>query len=434
MPAGASGFNVRNRNPIQSAGLSFVKKLWVACELYYPEDTSTGYFITRIAEELAKDFPVGVLCAQPTYAARGTRAPRSERLNGVEVKRCWSTTLHKDIFAFRFVNLVTLCLSFLAQLLLRVGRGETVLAVTNPPTLPLVAKLACRLKRARLVLLVHDVYPEALVRAGIIRRGGIYEKGIERIVGSAYEDAERIIVIGRDMKALVEKKLRDPRDRIVTITNWADVDQIVPTRRADNAILKRLGIADKFVVQYAGNMSGTHDMECLLDAAERVQDASQVHFLFAGSGAKRSWVEDRVKKQSSSNVTILERQDRANLCELLNACDVAIIPFVPGMAGVSVPSRMYNIFAAGKPVIAVADRDSELALVVEEEQLGWVVPPGQADRIVEVILEACANPECRAEIGRRARTVVENKYSFQSVIGVYCSLISNLGDDARQPR
>jgi glycosyltransferase involved in cell wall biosynthesis len=409
-----------------------VRKIWVISELYYPEETSTGYYITRISEDLAKTFSVGVLCAQPTYAARGMRAPRSERLNGVEVKRCWSTTLDKDVFSFRFVNLVTFCLSFLGQFLLRIGPGETVLAVTNPPALPLLAMLACRLRKAHLVLLMHDVYPEALVAAGRVRRGSLFERALEQITQSAYEGADRIIVIGRDMKALVEKRLRGRGDRVVTITNWADVEQIVPTSRADNVMLNKLGLSDKFVVQYAGNMGGTHDLECLLDAAERAREYSGIHFLLVGSGAKRRWVERRVESQSSPNVTILNRQDRAALCDLLNACDLAIIPFLPGMAGVSVPSRMYNILAAGKPIIAVADRDSELARVVEEEKVGWVVPPGETERIVDVILEAHSNLEGLAEMGRLARSVAEHKYSFDQVIEAYGALMGSLDDDAKQ--
>ena len=105
-----------------------------------------------------------------------------------------------------------------------------------------------------------------------------------------------------------------------------------------------------------------------------------------------------------------------------------LYPLVRGMAGVSVPSRMYNIMAAGKPIIAVADEKSELALVVKEEQIGWVVPPGDVDQLVTAILEAHANPARLTEMGQRARQVAETKYSFERVIESYHSLIQGLGD------
>src|SRR4028119_547284 len=87
------------------------KKLWVVTELYYPEDNQTGYYLTRIAEGLADDFDVRVICGQPNYAARGTRAPRRERHRGVEIHRVWGTTLDKNVLVFRLLNMLTLGVS-----------------------------------------------------------------------------------------------------------------------------------------------------------------------------------------------------------------------------------------------------------------------------------------------------------------------------------
>ena len=131
---------------------------------------------------------------------------------------------------------------------------------------------------------------------------------------------------------------------IELIPNWADLEDIAPSDRQENALLSTLGIADRFVVQYSGNIGRTHGIDTLLSAADRLRD-DRVQFLFIGDGATS-----------------------------LNACDVAVVSLAPGMSGVSVPSRMYNILAAGKPIVAVADDESELARVVREEQVGWVVP------------------------------------------------------------
>ena len=79
-------------------------RLWVLSELYYPEDSATGYYITQTAEAMAAFCQVEVLCAQPTYRARGTRAPADEVLKKVHIHRCAATTLNKDVLFFRFVN------------------------------------------------------------------------------------------------------------------------------------------------------------------------------------------------------------------------------------------------------------------------------------------------------------------------------------------
>ena len=127
---------------------------------------------------------------------------------------------------------------------------------------------------------------------------------------------------------------------------------------------------------------------------------------------KKQWLEKYVSSNQLANVSILDPCPRSELVVVLNACDVAIISFIPGMAGVSVPSRMYNQMAAGKPIIAVADQWSELAKVVQEEEIGWTINPGNAADIISTIQYAAANPKLCAQMGSRAAAVAKNKYTF----------------------
>jgi glycosyltransferase involved in cell wall biosynthesis len=395
-------------------------------ELYYPEETSTGYYVTKTAEGLAADHPVHVLCSQPTYSARGKRAPRHEVHRNVSIRRCSGTALDKDVPLFRLVNLATISASLFGNALARFRKGEVVFVTTNPPTLPYLTWLACVLRRARCVLMVHDVYPEALVAGGWLRADSALRRVFTRFQRFLYSRMERIVVLGRDMGSLVARAMRRQTRRIVVIPNWADLDQITPFPRRDNALLSRLGLQDKFVVQYSGNMGRTHGLEPLVEAAGRLRNDTDVHFLFIGSGAKRRWLEQTVSGEELSNVTILPYQPRSDLAVSLNACDLAIISFVPGMAGVSVPSRMYNILAAGKPIIAVADPESELAQLVVEENVGWVVAPGNTEKLVETILKVREEPDLLAQMQSRCRAVVEKKYSFHQVVSAYRSLVDEL--------
>ncbi|MGH7555016.1 MAG: glycosyltransferase, partial [Longimicrobiales bacterium] len=175
-------------------------RLWVVSELYYPEQTSTGYFVTRIAEGLARDYEVHALCSQPTYSARGIVAASRERRNGVMVQRCRSTRLDKNIRPFRLLNLVTFTTAVFATALRRFRAGDMALVVTNPPLIPYAMFAACRLKRARLVLLVHDVYPEVLVATGVAEANSRLVRWWHRASRKLYRGADRIVVLGRDMK------------------------------------------------------------------------------------------------------------------------------------------------------------------------------------------------------------------------------------------
>jgi colanic acid biosynthesis glycosyl transferase WcaI len=402
------------------------KKLWVISELYYPEETSTGHFLTKIAEGLAEHFPVSVLCGQPSYSARGRRAPVREVHSGVNIRRCWATTFDKDVLGLRLINLATISFTIFLQALWRISKRDHVLVVTNPPLLPFFTAFACRLRGAKCILLIHDVYPEVLIATGMSENGALLTRLIYWLNQRLYRNVDQIVVLGRDMKALVAKKLSNDTSHVSIIPNWGDLNEVVPGLRNQNRLLHELDLSEKFIVQYAGNIGRTHGIESLLESVGKLRDSTDIHFLFVGWGAKRRWLEQAIQRNDLRNMTLLPNQPRNELSNLLNACDVAIISFVPGMAGISVPSRMYNILAAGKPIIAVTDSDSELALVVREEKVGWVVSPEQPDKITEAIQDARAHPERLSEMSKRARLAAENKYSFDEVIRAYTSLFNSI--------
>ncbi|MEJ2452301.1 MAG: glycosyltransferase family 4 protein, partial [Gammaproteobacteria bacterium] len=237
--------------------------------LFYPEETSTGHFLTKIAEGLADKQPVTALCSQPTYSQRGILAPKQEIHDHVKIYRSWGGRFNKNHLTFRVFNFLTISFSLFLSGLLLFGRDDIVIVVTNPPLLPFLITIAAKLKRSKTVLLVHDVYPEVLVAAGIFESGTFFHKFILKLNKWLYNNVERIIVIGRDMQKLASSKCTD-KAKIRLITNWADLDIIYPLPRSKNNLLSSMGLANKFVVQYCGNMGRTHGLEYLLHAAEEL--------------------------------------------------------------------------------------------------------------------------------------------------------------------
>ncbi len=388
-----------------------VKRIWILSELYYPEESATGYYLTRIAEGLAAEFDVRVISAQPTYLARGTRAPRREVHNGVKIRRCAATTLNKNNLVFRFVNLVTISVSVLFSSIFLIERRDCVLAVTNPPTMPFVAALACWLRGARLVLKIEDLYPDALTAAGVVAEGSLMTRIFDRAQRHLCRFASSIVVLGRDTAEILGARYPEVAHKLVYIPHWADNGDIVPMARGENGLLAELGLQDRFVVQYSGNMGRTHDMESIVGAAELLRGDPRIHFLLIGWGGKERWLRDSCASRGLANVTILPPLPRGRLCTSLNAADLALITLVQGMLGVSVPSRLYNILAAGKPLIVGADERSEVARVVHEENVGWVVAPGSPQALADAIRNAMGSPGMLAEIAVRARRVAEMKYA-----------------------
>ena len=418
---------MKKNNKIRKKKLT---RILVFSELYYPEETSTGYFMTKIAEGLSSDSSVMAVCAQPSYSMRGERVPVRELHKGVYIRRYPSTTFNKDRLVLRLLNIFSICFSSFFLAIRSIRSSDLILVVTNPPLLPFIIWIACKLRGAKFVLRIDDVYPDMLNVAGMLDRGSFIYRIFEKLNSYLYKGADHIIVLGRDMRSLVLNKMgKQHLNRVHIIPNWGEIEQIYPCLRKNNSFLKELHLENKFVVQYAGNMGYPHDIESLVAAAKLLSEKPKIHFLFIGSGVKRGWLEEQIKINCLSNITLLDPRPRSDQNNFLNVCDVAVSALIKGMSGVSVPSRMYNIMAAGKPVVAIGDEDSELGIIIREERIGWIALPGKIDAFVNAVLEAENNREQLTDMGKRARLLVEKEYSREHVVGLYKELFDGINED-----
>jgi colanic acid biosynthesis glycosyl transferase WcaI len=314
------------------------------------------------------------------------------------------------------VRMSTITLSMFFVALFRIRRGDSILAVTNPPSVPILAAILSLFRRVPYSLLVHDVYPEILAACGLTSRSAISYRALEKISRSVLRRAEVIYCIGRDMSAhLAQARGKGTSDGIEVIPLWADCTEIRPEPRSTNRLLIELGLTDKLVVLYAGNMGHPHDIETLAQAMKRLEFDDRIHFLFIGSGPKRKLLE-RMVSRGSKNITLLPPRPRSEQNEFLNACDIAILSLVPGMLGLAVPSRTYNLMAAGKPIIALVSERSEVAMIVREQEIGWVVEPGDVEKAVLAFQAAGANRQLLIEMGAKARMIAETMYSPEFIL------------------
>ena len=404
----------------------FMTRCIVISELYYPEQNATGFFLTGIAEGVVdSDTLVAVLCAQPSYNQRGINAPWSETRNGVAIRRCWSTTCDPKKTLGRLLNFVTTSLSIGWRALFSIKRGDKVLVVTNPPLLPFFVRVVCWLRGAKFVLLVHDVYPDVFVPLGFLKPEHPLYRMLSWVNGKLYASADSVVTLGRDMARLVEDKSKGLA-QVSVIPNWGDVDVITPTLKAENALLQELNLADKFVVHYSGNHGRTHDLLSLVEAAKLLEDEVDIHFLFIGEGSGKAEAVARADELELENVTFKTFVDRSELNTSLNASDVSVVAFKKGMAGISVPSRLYNLMAAGNPILAVVDNDSEVADVIREAELGVVVPPESPQLLAEQILALKDDPERRAQMAKNSRNEAVAKYSYEAIKQQYRQLFDSL--------
>lgn len=403
-------------------------KIVILTEIYFPEDTSTAYFLTKIAEGLAENYKVTVITGPATNYFQPVTSSQREIINEVEVIRCKGTTFDKKILWLRIINVFTVSLSIFTKSFDICKTNDKILVVTNPPLLPILALFLNLIKKCQFVLLIHDVYPDALVASGLWKFDSWLVSLTNKIVKVIYHHSSYIVTIGRDMTALIKAKLDKDFSKIYLITNWAESEAVKSLQKSENQILQKLNIINKFVLLYVGNLGRTHGIENLAFAINQLKDKENIHFLIIGNGVKKNWLENYINIHSLTNVDMipLEQRPRSEQIISLNACDVGIISFLPNMAGISVPSRMYNQMAAGKPIIAVTDENSELAQVIKEEEIGWVVKPNDIDSLVETIEFAANNPDVCKEMGLKAAFVAKNKFNFIQVKESYHQLFENL--------
>jgi glycosyltransferase involved in cell wall biosynthesis len=401
-------------------------RVWLLSEVYYPEDVAVSHYATGLAEGLASDFEVHVVTSQPTYDRRGERWPAVEVRNGVRVERCQATALDKNVLGYRAINAATFSTSIFVHALAHVRKGDVVLAETSPPSLPFIALAVCRATGAKCMIRTEDVYPDAAVSAGLLPANGIITRTLDLANRKLFQHADAIVVIGRCMAELVRHKTGGHCAPITVIPNWADSDVVKPMEGAENPLRSELRLNDKFVVLLAGNLGRVQGLEILVEAAQGLQRDDDVRFLVVGTGAKEAWLRSQIDQRGLTNIILAGAKPRREQNVFLQAGDIALLTLSKGMMGAGVPSRLYNYMAAGMPIIAATGAGSESALVVREEQIGWVVDPGDGIGLAEVIREAKRSRAHLRELGRTARQAAATNYSRSQIVARHAEAIRSL--------
>jgi len=287
------------------------------------------------------------------------------------------------------------------------GRSaEMNIVLTQPPLLFAWFRVVSHIRRQRYVCHVMDIYPDVLVGAGLVREGSLKVRLARRINALGLQGAERVVVIGRDMSRTV-RNLGIDAERISIVPNWADEANIRPIGSEKNPQRAVLGGGTDILIGYAGNMGYSHQFDDVLKIAEQMVCESGVRFVFVGDGVRRQSVEQAVRERELTNVTFRPFQPEDVLAETLSAIDIHIITLREEFAGLVVPSKIYGVLAAGRPVVYSGPEESEVAEFVREWSVGYVVAAGDQDALRRAIEALVRDEGLRRELGRRGREVAE---------------------------
>jgi len=393
------------------------RRLWIMSELFFPEETSTSLIILQIANRLCEKYSIKVLCGNPIYSISDIDKSVVFPDKSIEIKRINHYYINKDNLFKRTSRAFFLSFEMVKELYHKVKPEDTVLVITNPVILLLFIALLKSLKHFRYCILVNDVFPENCLPAGIFssKHNPLFIM-IKSVISFAYKQADIVITCGRDMSKVIEKKInRNSRTVIKCITNWADVDRITPS--------SKITWHNKIVLKFAGNLGRVQGLLQLLEIIKEINN-NNLLFVFQGSGAMKCKMEEMVLKEKIMNVKFLSSFSRSEEPNVLNDCDIGLVSLDDRMEGLGVPSKTYNLMAAGKPILYIGNRKSEISKMVLENEIGYSFSFNQKAELV-AFLDGIGLDwrETLISLGKSSRKVAELKYSESKVLQEYLEIV-----------
>ncbi|MDQ6696076.1 MAG: glycosyltransferase family 4 protein [Actinomycetota bacterium] len=411
-------------------------RLVVVCPHFTPDLAPTGEVMASIVAELvARGHRLHVVSALPWYQHHA-------------IERGWTGALvrHEDVPWGRITrvhpfptdkrNIPARALAFAGFTLLAGltgtltrSRPDGVLAMSPPLTLGAAGWAVARAHRVPFVFNIQDVFPDVAVELGAITSPSVIAAAswLERIT---YRHADAVTVLSDDLRdnvsaKVVEQPPADAAPKVRVIPNFIDTDWIRPGAK-ENAYRQEFGLTGKRVVMYAGNVGLSQSLDLMLSAASHLADEPDVEFVINGGGTARPGLEQRARHLP--NVRFVDMQPKARLPEVVAAADVHVVPLRTGLARSSVPSKLYSILAAGRPLVASVDLGTEVARTVEQARAGLAVPPDDPEAFTKAVIRLLDHPDEAAEMGASGRLFVERWASPAAVAEAYENLFVELRD------
>jgi colanic acid biosynthesis glycosyl transferase WcaI len=399
---------------------------------FSPDGLSTATIVSELAHDLKhkKGHDVSVIATVPHYnyepEARANQ-PLTRRMGGLyHTSRyhdipVWHTTIgprrergRGRMLIYLIHNLVSLLLGLFV-----VGRQDVILVVSPPLTSGVIGWMLARVKRARVIYNVQELYPETYITMGAMREDSTTARILFRIERFVYRRVDALTPIGQVFADAIQKD-GIPPEKIHVIPNYVDTDFLRPVPK-DNPLAAKLGLTEKFVVLYAGNIGLSQSFDTLLEAADRLRDEPEIVVLIVGDGVRRDDVARRA--EALPNVRMLEYQPRSSVPDIYGTADLGLVPLMAGTGRTTLPSKLYTIMATSTAALVAVDPDSDITAQVKEAECGYAVPPDDTDALVAAIRQAFANRDEVTRFGDNGRAYALERFSRQHVVEQYDAVL-----------
>jgi glycosyltransferase involved in cell wall biosynthesis len=389
---------------------------------FHPDLSATSQLLSDLAFDLAADREVVVITSALRYDEPHTRLPPRETVRGVRVRRVATTGFGRAGLIGKSIDLVSFHVAAGFALTIEARRGDIIVAKTDPPLLSVVAAVAARLKGARLINWLQDVYPEVARALDVRGMGGAAGRVLRALRDASLEAAIVNVALGETMAGRLMAAGVSPAS-IRVAPNWTDETAITPLAPEQNSLRRAWGLEGKFVVAYSGNLGRAHEFETMLGAARLLTDEPAIRFLVIGDGHHARTLRAEAQAADVTNIDFQPYQPADRLSQSLSVGDVHWVSLRPELEGLIVPSKVYGVLAAGRPIIAVTAAEGESARLVAAHGCGFHIEPGDSPGFAAAVRRLAQEPGLAARMGAAARTAATGAFSRASALARWRKII-----------
>lgn len=407
---------------------------------YYPEQISSAHLTYDIEEALIKaGHKIIIIAPSPSRNISNDLRRKYKKLK-IETKYDGAITIRRFRMFKEGKNPLIRAVRYFLCNVIQYIKGcrekdiDLVFAGSTPPTQGfLCGRVAAKLsrksgKKVPFIYNLQDIFPDSLVNAKMIREKSIIWKIGRKIEDCTYRYADKIIVISDDFKRNIIAK-GVPEGKIAVIPNWVNVDNVYPIDRDNNVLIKRFNLnPDKFYITYCGNIGLSQNMDLLISVAKELKIAfPNIYFILIGEGADKERLVNIIKQDKIDNILIFPFQPYEDIAHVFSLGDIGLVISKPGIGGSSVPSKMWSIMAAGRPVLASFDKNSALVNLIEDNNIGIAVDADDRKNFIDGIkaLYLMEDDDLK-NIGYRAQNYVNTYLNKNICIEKYINLINEM--------
>jgi glycosyltransferase involved in cell wall biosynthesis len=377
-------------------------------QVFVRPDDPGGTRHYEMARRLVQSGHTVTILASPYSYQTGRRVtdqPRETLEPGLEIIRCevWGS-VHKS-FYWRTVGFFSFMISAFWKGL-RQPKVDVVWGTSPPLPQVFTAWLVARLRQARFVFEVRDLWPAFAIQLGVIRNPVLIRLSL-LLEGFLYRRADRLVVNSPGFIDHLESR-GAPKSRIVLVRNGVDPDMFDPAG-GGAAFREKYRLGGKFIALYAGAHGISNDLGILIEAADLLRGDPRILFLLVGDGKEKPNLALQATRKNLDNILFLPPVPKNEMAEVLAAsdCGIAILKSIP-LYGTTYPNKVFDYMAAGRPVVLAID--GVIRKVVEEAGAGVAVPPGNAAALADAVRSLADNPSRAQEMGRKGRVCVERDF------------------------